>query len=139
VDALTESLVKMNGEIITDDYNFMARAFNSCRMISHAIDAKDFNAAFRDALKTYFAYKLIKNGIPADNLSEIKRVQNIPGDIKIIMLRGDNHQVEYDKDLKLYVVGTEDLKEAIKLLDPKVKSADEVIKRSISMLISKRK
>jgi hypothetical protein len=122
VDHLVSYLIRMEGELIGDDYNFMAEKYNDLRLISKAIDHSNlwFNLASR--LIQDYAERIIIKGEAVDAKEEANIFVNLPRE-RMILKRDENHrgvnpwmpEEWYREPVRCYFTDFEDL---IKLVYP---------------------
>jgi hypothetical protein len=127
IDRMTAYLIKMNGDLIADDYNFIVRSYNDARMLNRVIDAKNFHPDYRDALKSYYAHEIILNNNPVDVQNEKVLIESIPRTIKIIRIqipqnKTQSPKVKYQNTQHFYLIIALDLETAMSMLDPELKS-----------------
>ena len=89
IDYLVSYLIRMEGELIGDDFNFMAGRYNDLRLISKAIDHSNlwFNLASR--LIQDYAERIIVKGEAVDAEEEANIFVNLPIE-RMILKRDEN-------------------------------------------------
>ncbi len=70
LDYFVNYLIRMNGELIGDDYNFMALKYNDLRLISNAIDQSNLWYNLATMLIQSYAEKIIISGESVDARKE---------------------------------------------------------------------
>lgn len=123
IDYFKEYFLRMNGELIGDDFNFMADQYNDCRAIAKSIEASALPAEMITALREEYARKSIGKG-EAVNLAEaIGSFANLPAERMI--LRWENQPEKGDpflgeeKEGLAYPCFSTDLERLVKRVYPR--------------------
>jgi len=88
LDYFTSYLVRMNGELIGDDFNFMADKYNDLRLISMAIDQSNLWFNIASMLIQDYADRMINKGESVDAEEVAKLFMKLP-DERLILKRED--------------------------------------------------
>lgn len=89
VDYFTSYLIRMNGELIGDDFNFLAGRYNDLRLISIAIDQSNLWFDLASELKRDYSERIIINGESVNALEEADIFTKLPGE-QIVFRRVEN-------------------------------------------------
>lgn len=91
IDYFSGYLVRMKGELIGDDFNFLADKYNDCRFISRAIDESNLPFQLASVLIQNYAERIIRNGEQVDAEEDAKIFVNLPKE-RIILRRNKMSQ-----------------------------------------------
>lgn len=78
VEQLSQNLVKLNGTLIADDFNFLAEQFNNYVMLANALETINLHIQYASLLKDYYATLVLHFNQQIDFEQEIKLLQSIP-------------------------------------------------------------
>ncbi|HHE74786.1 MAG TPA: DUF4982 domain-containing protein, partial [Desulfobacteraceae bacterium] len=88
LDYFVNYLIRMNGELIGDDFNFMAHSYNDLRLISTAIDQSNLWYNLATMLVYNYAEQIIIKGESVDAENEAKLFVNLPEN-RLILKRNE--------------------------------------------------
>jgi len=106
LEKMTDVVTKSQGELIADDYNFLADQFNRCMTLFEAIDISNLHVDYSQRLKEYYADRIIKNNRQIELQEEIKKIQNIPTDHVPVTLKNPTEENPEGKISDNYVAKT---------------------------------
>jgi hypothetical protein len=106
LEEMTGVVAKSQGELIADDYNFVADQFNRCMTLYEAIDVSSLHVEYSQRLKEYYANRIIQNNIQINLQEEIKKIQNIPTAHVPIILKNPTDNIPAGKIEDNYVAKT---------------------------------
>jgi len=134
IDRLARVLVKMDGAMIADDYNFIITQFNTCMTLNEAIDVSNLHIEYAGLLKKYYAEKILLQQSQIDINDEITLIQSIPKNhVPLSLLKPDEiHQageVIDDYVTKTYHVYADNWFDAIEHVFPDFKKFDNARKK----------
>lgn len=133
IDHLCHIIKRLNGEMIGDDFNFIATAYNDCRYFSRAMDQSNFNHTLSNLLITELAQRMIVKGEQADVEKEASLFIRLPEKRKMFRLEknyGKGDPWINDKEINgiftCYITHFEDLlqqawPEIIRMSDSRIK------------------
>ena len=78
IDYFVDYLTRMKGELVGDDFNFMADKYNDCRLISRAIDESNIWFNLATQLVNESAERIIAKGESVDAEKVAKQFVNLP-------------------------------------------------------------
>ncbi len=89
VSLFAAHLLKNDGILIADDYNFNIGHFNNCRIITGFINPLKLPPLFKDWLKKYYAEEIILKGNEKDSGDEMNWLNWIPSGGTVVISQND--------------------------------------------------
>jgi len=142
ITRLTTYIENVKGELTEDDYNFIARSYNDCRMIARTIDSKNWNTLYSNSLRENYSTKMLIRSELLDTNAEIQLINGIPREINLIQIVpvADSKKgldVEYERTLYIYKVKANTLEKAIELMVPDYSSLTAIDKQKFVEYLDK--
>jgi hypothetical protein len=78
LDQLAINMLRLEGNLIADDFNFLAEQFNGYAMLSDAIDVNNLHVTYTQTLKDYYGMEVLGQNRQIDFEEEVKLIQGIP-------------------------------------------------------------
>ncbi|MCF8262902.1 MAG: DUF4982 domain-containing protein [Melioribacteraceae bacterium] len=114
-------LVKMNGELVADDYNFIIKKYNDARTLDEIIELKNFHPKYEELLKKNYAERFIVNSEILDLEEEKDFINSIPGDSRLNRfkkIKNGEGKITRNNALHWYDVEAKNIEELIELNFP---------------------
>jgi len=142
ITRLTTYIENVKGELTEDDYNFIARSYNDCRMIARTIDSKNWNTLYSNSLRENYSTEMLINSELNDVNTEIQLINGIPREINLIQIvpvadSKKGLEVEYERTLYIYKVKANTLEKAIELMVPDYSSLTAIDKQKFVEYLDK--
>lgn len=121
---LTVYIENVNGELTEDDYNFIARTYNDVRMLSNAIDSRNFHPGYAAELKEYYATHMLVDAAMTDVRAEVKKILGIGRELDAVLYTPDANVpdgLDYERTKYHYRTTMPTLDEVLFGLHPELK------------------
>lgn len=134
IDVFASHLIKNDGRLIADDYNYTVDHYNNCRLITGYITSTKLPPLFKETLKKYYAYSIINRGNEKNAGEEMNWLNWIPSGGTVVV-SGDKNMTGLPKGT--IITSLTDLTDIINQVYPVFKSFSPDAKERALTFISK--
>ncbi|MGM9787246.1 MAG: glycoside hydrolase family 2 protein [Candidatus Cryptobacteroides sp.] len=111
------------GELTEDDYNFIGKSYNDLRLLSRAIDNRNFHPLYSMQLKKDLSKRVILKGELVDIEKALHQINSIPPLLDIVLVRNPSKssqvaKVQYGNTTYRYSIVASSIEEVVELLHP---------------------
>lgn len=131
---MTEYIVNTKGELTEDDYNFVARRYNDCRMLARVIESRNFHPEYMQSLRNHYANTIITKGEMLDVSKEILLMNKVSRELRIVKVWDKarmGNEISYERTLYYYKTAINKIDDILSNFYSDYKSLDKTDKKRI--------